>query len=746
MENNKKKNPKKINYILGVQSYANHDSGASILKFDNKGKILEYVAISEERLLRKKYPYTFPTLSIKYCMDFFNLKSLKEIDYIFSDWIRLKRWLRSGPAYNYQEFDYIKEKLNFSKNKVIQIDHHLAHAASTFYPSGFDKSSILIVDGNGSDLETNSYYIGSKNKIKLLEKYKLHGIGAAYTAVTKEILNMGTGAEGKTMGLAPYGKKDKKLKIKFSLKGISTNFSDFMRRMPYSDALNHMDSKFRPLVIKNKFKIANKKNIMNNYFSNWAFAIQDLSEKTLCHLGQDIKKKTLINKICLAGGVALNCVANQKLFKKNKFKDMFVFPACSDAGIPFGLVLWGYYNFFKGRKKKIKFKNAYTGRKYTDGEILMTLNKYKIKYKKIGPRQIAQIISKGKIVGNFWGGSEYGPRALGNRSLLADARDKNMRDYINKQVKHREIFRPFAPAILEEECQNYFDIDYSPFMLQVAKVKKKNSLPSAIHVDNTARVQTVNKEQNDRFYKIIEEFNKITGTPCILNTSFNDAGEPLVETPIDALICFASTKIDCLVLNNYLIDKESFKTSQILKKLKKDRSSSIFKNLKETKKMITKNFNYKEMNRKIKNENKIAAEYSLKRPFLKLKNFLISLKKERSKYLIVGTNDHTFVLQQLFKKYIDFSQFDYLELKKNDLNSRRNYKIYFKKIKKINNTKKYKKIIFSSFEYLEELKNIFKLNKCFYPYDTSSRSIMDFYFIKKNIPLNKINNLDLKRI
>jgi len=339
-----------IKFILGIQSFANHDSGACILKFENNKKP-EIIAISEERLLRKKYPYTFPIHSILYCMRHFKIDSLKKIDLIMSDWIREKRWIRSGPSYNYQEFDYIKEKLNFDKKKIIQIGHHLAHAASTYYTSGYKSSAILIVDGNGSDLETNSFFIGKKNEIKLIENYKYHGIGAAYGAVTNQILNLGTGGEGKTMGLAPYGKYNKKLKIKYKIDGIKTDFEQFMLRMPSSDVLNHINPNFRPVTIRQKFKRANKKNIMNKIYTDWAFMIQNKAENIMINLGKNLYKKTKNKNLCLAGGVALNSVANEKLFSKNKFKNMFIFPACSDAGIPYGLALWGYHNIYKKKKE-----------------------------------------------------------------------------------------------------------------------------------------------------------------------------------------------------------------------------------------------------------------------------------------------------------------------------------------------------------------------------------------------------------
>ncbi len=577
-------------YILGIQSFANADSGACIIKFSNN--LVDYVAISEERLVRKKFPYTFPINSISYCLDHFNIE-LNDIDLLVSDWIREKKWKRSAPAYDYQMFDYIKEKLKFKK-QILQINHHLAHAASCYYTSKFNNAAILIIDHNGSDLETNSYFIGNKNKISHLETYKLFGIGAAYSAVTKNILNLGTGGEGKTMGLAPYGGKNKK--IEFKLNGIKTDFSKFMLRLPFSDILNHESKNLRANPIKQSHKQANKKNIMQKYFCDWAHEIQDVSEKILVHLGKDIKKKTDQVNICLAGGVALNCVANEKLFKKARFKDMYVFPACSDSGIPMGLSLWGYHNFFK-KSKRINFDNAYTGKSYHKNDIIKLLTRFKIKYETKCNSDLAKIISEGNIVSLFSGKSEYGPRALGNRSILADPRDPNIRDLINIKVKHRELFRPFAPAVLEEYCQKYFELESSPFMLRAVKCKKPKKIPSAVHIDNSARVQTVNKKQNLFFYNLIKEFFKITNVPVLLNTSFNDAGEPLVETPLDALICFFQTKIDYLFFENYVIDTKYFSLKQkkeIYLKLKQLRQKQIVDNEKKAIKTLLSNFSRKE--------------------------------------------------------------------------------------------------------------------------------------------------------
>lgn len=723
---------KKLTYILGIQSYASHDSAACILKFDKKGKILDYIAISEERLLRKKHPYTFPILSIVYCLKHFKLRSLKDIDYIFSDWIKINRWIRSGPNYNYQKFDYIKEKLNFEKKKIIQIYHHLAHAASTYYPSLYKEAAVLIVDGMGSDVETNSYYIGKGKKLNLIERYQYSGIGSVYGRVTNDILNLGTGGEGKTMGLAPYGKPNKNIKIKYKFKGIATNFSEYMNRMPHSDVLNQINDNFRHNPIIGKYKTAKKNDQLKKYFADYAYAIQNVCEKTMVHLGKDIQKKTKSKNICLAGGVALNSVANHKLFQKTKFKNIFIFPASSDCGLPFGLTLWGYYNFFKIKHKKISFNNAYTGTDYSENETFKLLNKFKVKYFKTNPKKIAELISNGNVIGNFYGKSEYGPRALGNRSILADPRNTKMRDYLNKEVKHREMFRPFAPAILENKSNQFFDINYSPYMLQVAKAKKYKKIKSVCHVDKTARVQTVNKNQNKNFYNIINEFYKKTKIPCVLNTSFNDAGEPIVETPIDALICFLGTKIDYLVLKNILIEKDQINNPKRLRKiLVKYRDKQINIDQEKAIKILTKNFSEKEFKKKKKYENNKAINYTLNRPVSGLKAFFKTKLKDK-KTLIIGTNDHTNILIKIFP-HLKNQQIEYFEIKKNDIYQNKKKIASLKIIEKVNYDK-YDNILISSYQHLYEINNQIDKkyrSKIYFPYDNSCRSIIDFYFIKK---------------
>ena len=731
-----------IKYYLGIQSYANHDCGASIVKFNTKSKKIEYVCISEERLIRKKYPYSFPIHSINYCMEYFSIKNLNQINFIISDWIKIKRWHRSGPSYNYSMFDYLKEKFNFPKERIIQIDHHLAHAASVYYTSKFNESAILIVDGLGSDLETTTFYEGRNNKIKELKKYRDHGIGTAYGAVTNHILNLGTGGEGKTMGLAPYGKKYRdQIKIKFKLKGIKNDFSDFMKRNPLSDTLNQINPNLRPNPIKVSHKFCKNKNHLDKYFSGVAYDIQNVAERVMSHLGREIYKDTKSKNICIAGGVALNSVANKKLLDKSKFKNIFVFPACSDAGIPFGAALWGLFNLEKKvDKNQVKFDNAYTGKNYTNESILEILKKFKIKYSKTDENLIAKYISQGKVIGRCAGRSEYGPRALGNRSILADARNSKMRNYLNKHIKHREMFRPFAPVVLEEKNKEYFDLDQpSPYMLLVAKSHKAKLIPSAIHVDKTARVQTVNRNQNSDLYNIIKKFYKLTDVPVILNTSFNDAGEPIVESPLDSLICFLQTKIDCLILNDFMIEKKNIKKIS-LKKILDFRKKLILRKEKDIIKKFMKPLSKTEFISKQKKFTKEAIYFAIKNSESKLTKIFNNFKNK--KILLIGSIDHTLVLCKIFEKNIknlDISFFnlpnknDFLEIKGKP------------KLKSISNLSKidsYDKIIISSFEYQRDIfdfiNNKVKQDKIFQIYDNSSRSLMDSFLIKNIYTKNKI--------
>lgn len=733
----------KINYkyILGIQCFANYESGAAILRINEKTQDYDYVAISEERLIRKKYNYDFPLHSIQYCLDYYNIE-IKNIDFLVSDIIREPTWIRSGPSYNLKEFDYLKLKFKIKKKKIIQISHHLAHAASTYYTSGFKKSAILIVDGNGTDLETNSFWKGKDKKIFLYDVYKGRGLGQLYGSITRNCLNLGVGGEGKTMGLAPYGKKGKKfLNFKSTTyDGVKTDYSEFMRRQPFTDILS-LEKKIFHKKFNINFPLRKKQqDITKGIWPKIAYDLQCEAERNLTKLGKSLEKIDSTKNICVAGGVALNSVANKIMFDKTNFKNIFVFPGCSDAGVPLGLTLWGAYNIRKIKPPKLKkLKNAYTGKNYTDDEAEFYFKKFKIKFEKTTLSKVALKISQGKVIGWFQGGSEYGPRALGNRSILADSRKAEMRDLVNEKVKHREKYRPFAPSVLEEDAKQYFDLNQeSPYMLLVAKVKKPKVTPSISHVDNTARVQTVNKTQNKKFYNLILEFKKITGVGCILNTSFNDAGEPIVETPLDALITFFGTKMDYLVINNFIIKKTDNKN------VKRDdlinfRNKKINQYYKKSLKNLINKYSIKERDKYFRNEKKNAIWNTIKKPVYDLeKQIKIWKSNNKTSIIIIGTYDHTKFLLKKFPKLKDlkikyFIPYNKLNDDVNDKNTKHNFGYKTKKMGEYI-SKKNTIYLISSYEFsydieYELLKN--KISNYYKIYTGYSRDLMTCFKLNK---------------
>ena len=723
-----------IKYIMGIQSFSNMDSGAALVKFSDDGKVLDFIAISEERLIRVKYPYVFPVFSIGYCMDHFDLNSFDQIDFLVTDYIRIKRWFNSGPSYNISDFDYLKRKFDVDPNKIRVIGHHLAHAASTYYTSGFDDAAILIADGNGSDLETTSYYDGEGFDIRFLENYRFHGIGALYGAVTKNILNFGTGGEGKTMGLAPYGAEfSPALKFDTKLDGIKNSYSMFMKRMPYSDVLNQMDSNNRINPLRGDYKkCTNKEQLLEPYFARVAFDVQKETERVLVHLADDLKKKTRKKNLCIAGGVGLNSVSNKIILDKCDFENVFIFPACSDSGIPLGLALWGYYNLEElgdFKRKKLGWKHAYTGMEYSEDCIKKLLSKYDIPHAHMTLEETAKLISQGNIVGWYQGGSEYGPRALGHRSILADSRQAKMKDKINLRVKHRELFRPFAPSIIYESTSEYFDLDReSPYMLLIAEVKKPTSIPSVTHVDNTARVQTVTKEANGIYYDLISEFGKLTGVPCVLNTSFNDAGEPIVETPEDAVICFLRTDMDYLVLGKHMIDATKLERKRLLDQLLKEREAKIKTRREELLKKYFKGYDDHEKTHYVSEMNKISEWYTKYKCKYELEKKVLEWAEEKRKILIVGTKSHTAILPNFINEFwnVDVVGFIKYEGDAEDNDVKLHHKEYdWEDLDIIG----FDEILISSFEYNFEIEHFLKkkgVKKPVYTiYDNTSRDFLD---------------------
>jgi carbamoyltransferase len=549
------------NNNIPILAIKDHDTGwhhgSACLLIDG----LPRFAVESERVSRNKYD-PFAKLAIDYCLKHADLKkedvNLLNLEikntFIYRNLNRIVNWkLKYNNKYLFENY-FLAAKNNTT--------HHHAHMASAFFPSAFKEAAILSVDGVG-DYHTTVFGIGKQNKIKTIKSLRLpHSLGFFYTAMT-EFLGFYTLDPGKTMGLAPYGKMSKYYDKLAEIAHPTKNGEFYVDESYIKKGNPFFTSKLIDLIgyprLKNKPITRREEDI--------AFAVQKITEDIMLHMANYLYEKTKLKNICLAGGVALNSVANKKVLDGTPFENIFIQPASHDGGISLGLALYHYHQIQNNPRKYI-MKHAYLGKEHSLMEIGSAIDKYKdkIKFRKSKDiaKEIASNIAEKKIIGWFQGGSEFGPRALGHRSILCDARDPKMKDILNARVKHREGFRPFAPSVLLEESQDYFDIECeSPFMLLVADTKqsKRKEVPSIVHVDGSARVQTVTKEENGIYYDLVKAFKDITGTPLILNTSFNVAGEPVVETPEDALHTFTNTDIDVLALGDYIIEKNENSSS-----------------------------------------------------------------------------------------------------------------------------------------------------------------------------------------
>ncbi|PWG14129.1 carbamoyl transferase [Streptomyces sp. V2] len=539
---------------------SNHDFSACLV---SDGRIA--AGIEEERVRRVKYSVGVNSLfnqSWRYCLDMVERK-LADVDVIVADNTLL------APAY----FPFRK--------RIHLINHHMAHAASAFYPSPFERAAILVVDGAGSLLEgkgveTLTTAIGdgtaitelskvygtnwSTDGLSALQVYQAgdsdHSLGYMYKAVSRAIgfvlyedRHWYLSEDGKTMGLAPYGGPR-----------YCETFRKYVTLLP--------DGRFE-LHLKNGGLLDFIEHALDGYEgeerfargADLAYAAQDTLEEVLLHVARQLHADTGLTDLCLAGGVALNCVANGRILRETPFENVFVQPAAGDGGCAVGNAYYGYHVIGEQPRKepaRTAQRHAYLGRSYSDAEIRTALDASGLPYRKIEkPAETgAELLSGGALLGWFTGGSEFGPRALGHRSILADPRRAEMKDIINTRVKHREEFRPFAPAVLREHASEYFDLDIeSPYMLIVAPVRpdKQQEVPAIVHVDGTARVQTVTRADNGRYRELIEHFHGLTGVPVVLNTSFNDRGAPIVETPEQALDFYGGSRLDHLIIEDYLV-------------------------------------------------------------------------------------------------------------------------------------------------------------------------------------------------
>lgn len=546
--------------LLESHNTTRHDGGIALWLPDEVNTV---VALASERVSRKKH----------------DGNSLIAYDYLRSRFSE-KSWTFGG----------IDDHFSGEYQKHQELHHHLGHASGAFFCSGFESAAVVVIDGQGpfvndGEYASTSIWKGQGNNINKLSinpevGYSTQSIGLVYSAITY-YLGFGFLQEGKTMGLAPYGEKSvlyENLKKWVTLENdgtyhIDPNFIEALFYLGGGKEYFHWEDRdpsqraqdIMPVILHQLGNPRRDGEPISKRDMDLAWAVQMVLDEMVLGVMQRAKTLTGSNNLCFAGGVALNSVTNRKIVESGIFNKIFILPAAGDDGQALGRLLYRSHRRDTQSASNYEMKNAYLGPEYDNEEVLETLNKYKnsVVFQCFDEDDLvdrtARSIADGAILGWWQGRSELGPRALGNRSILADPRNPNMRDHINFKVKHREWFRPLAPSIGIDDASDYFVTDNPlPYMLVVAKtrVNKIDQIPAVIHVDGTARVQTVDQTQNPMYYKLIKQFGNITGIPVLLNTSFNDAGEPLVETPDDALKAFLKMKLDHLVIGKYIVSKK----------------------------------------------------------------------------------------------------------------------------------------------------------------------------------------------
>jgi carbamoyltransferase len=587
-------------HILGISAFY-HDSAACLIR---DGNII--AAAQEERFSRIKHDYKFPTLAISYCLKEEKL-SPSDLEYVaFYDkpflkferilesylhyapigirsfikampvWIKKKIWIKS----------LIQEELPGFKGKILFPEHHRSHAASAFFPSPFSEAAIVTTDGVG-EWTTTSIGFGKENSVKILQELQFpHSLGMLYSAFTYYTGFRVNSGEYKVMGLAPYGEGK-------YVDTILDNLIDIKRDGSFRLNLEYFNFPVGLTMTNRKFNLLfggpprKPESEITQKEMDLARSVQEVTELILKRICSHAKAETGAKKLVLAGGVALNCVANGKLLRNNDFENIWVQPAASDAGGALGAALSVWYEYLKNpraiEREQDSLQGSYLGPQFSNTEIREFLSKHNIPFHELSDTEVikrtAALLAKENVVGWFQGRMEFGPRALGGRSILADPRSPEMQKKLNLKIKFRESFRPFAPSILEDSLKEYFQFDRpSPYMLFVAGLKEnkcrrmsqkekclfgidklnvvRSDIPAVTHVDYSARLQTVNEKTNKRYHALLKEFGKKTGHPVLVNTSFNVRGEPIVCTPQDAYKCFMRTEMDYLVLENYLLDKK----------------------------------------------------------------------------------------------------------------------------------------------------------------------------------------------
>lgn len=585
-------------YILGISAFY-HDSAACLLR---NGEIL--AAAQEERFSRKKHDHRFPALAIEYCLSEAEISTedLTHVAFYDKPWLKFERlletylmvapaglpsFIKSMPLWLKEKLwmgETIKKEIGFS-DELFFPEHHQSHAASAFFPSPFERAAILTIDGVG-EWATATWGTGSDNKIDLQFELRFpHSLGLLYSAFTYYTGFRVNSGEYKIMGLAPYGEPRYVQAILDNLIDLKDDgsFRMNMKYFNYCQGLTMTSSAFHDLFggppRKPESKISQRE-------MDLARSIQAVSEEVILRMARHVRKETSEKNLCLAGGVALNCVANGRILEERIFENIWIQPAAGDAGGALGAVMFVWHQVLENSRtpSAAAQKGSYLGPAFRSETISHWLNRDSIPYNRVNDEKeryslLADLLASGKVIGWFNGRMEFGPRALGGRSIVGDARNSEMQTKMNLKIKYRESFRPFAPSVLAEDASDYFELDVeSPYMLLVAPVRedrkvalaeadqelfgieklkvRRSDIPAVTHVDYSARVQTVDGKFNKAFYDLLSTFKEKTGSAVLINTSFNVRGEPIVCTPEDAFNCFMNTEMDVLVLEDLVLYKE----------------------------------------------------------------------------------------------------------------------------------------------------------------------------------------------
>jgi carbamoyltransferase len=560
--------------VLGISCYY-HDSAAALLR---DGEVV--AACQEERLSRKKHDSDFPVRAIRYVLKEAGLRpqDLDAVGFYDKPLLKFERMIatyvatfprsfasfrKAIPVWLHEKLwvpSAIRRELKPYAGPILFAEHHTSHAASCFLVSPFEEAGILTVDGVG-EWATASFGVGRGSDIETFKEIHFpHSLGLLYSAFTYYLGFKVNSAEYKVMGLAPYGKPVHFDRIMKEMVGLNDDgsFKLNMDFFAYDYGLTMTNGRFNDFFGGPPRR---PETWMNEREFDIAASIQKVCEEIVLHMVRHLHAQTGLQNLCMAGGVALNCVANGRVIRETPMTNLFVQPAAGDAGGAVGVAHYVYNTLGKKPRSKA-WSHAYLGPAYTEAEIRGYLEGLGAKHRRLDeaeiPRGTARLVADGNVVGWFQGRMEFGPRALGGRSILADPRDPKMRDTLNLKIKFREGFRPFAPSVLADKASDWFEIDCdSPYMLLVAQVREgKRVIPSVTHVDNSARLQTVTRDESPLYYDTIAEFERLTGVPVIINTSFNVRGEPIVCTPHDAYLCFMRTHMDYLMLGPYLLGKK----------------------------------------------------------------------------------------------------------------------------------------------------------------------------------------------